>query len=173
MIFTDNNAAKPMLREQAKQMAPFHYGIMLFRRNTIRFHGCCEPKRDWQWEEARKQIPLLAKSPSFSLAHPDTKVQSINQYINPKMTQTKASTATTTKRSKKELATDSKAIPTGPVEEHLPPLPLVFFVLFCSGFLLLFGLRDFMMTGRNIMGNMDEKFLVSIYFLSNRLFTLC
>mmetsp|Transcript_12215 Transcript_12215/g.15972 ORF Transcript_12215/g.15972 Transcript_12215/m.15972 type:complete len:401 (+) Transcript_12215:110-1312(+) len=45
-------------------------------------------------------------------------------------------------------------------EEHLPPLPLVFFVLFCSGFLLIFGLRDFMMTGRNIFGDMDESLMM-------------
>ena len=35
MIFTDNNAAKPMLREQAKQMAPFHYYIISKEHHSL------------------------------------------------------------------------------------------------------------------------------------------
>ena len=46
-------------------------------------------------------------------------------------------------------------------EEHLPPLPLVFTVLVCSGFLFMFAIRDFMATGRNIFGEADEAMLVS------------
>ena len=47
------------------------------------------------------------------------------------------------------------------VLEHLPPLPLVFTILFCSGALLIFALRDFLTTGRNIGGTWDEAMLVS------------
>ena len=47
------------------------------------------------------------------------------------------------------------------IEEHLPPLSLVFVVLFCSGALLVMAMRDFMSTGRNIAGSWDEAMLVS------------
>jgi hypothetical protein len=43
---------------------------------------------------------------------------------------------------------------------HLPPLSLVLTVLFCSGFMLMFALRDFMSTGRNILGEADEDMMV-------------
>ena len=48
------------------------------------------------------------------------------------------------------------------VLEHLPPLPLVFVVLFCSGALWILGLRDAMATGKMILGEIDEAYLVSI-----------
>ena len=46
-------------------------------------------------------------------------------------------------------------------EAHLPPFSLVCIVILCSGFLFMLGLRDFMTTGRNILGDIDEAFLVS------------
>jgi hypothetical protein len=48
------------------------------------------------------------------------------------------------------------------VLEHLPPLPLVFVVLFCSGALWILGLRDAVATGKMILGEIDEAYLVSI-----------
>lgn len=47
-------------------------------------------------------------------------------------------------------------------QEHLPPLSLVCCVLVCSGFLFVLGLRDFLATGKNILGPLDEAFLVRI-----------
>jgi hypothetical protein len=46
------------------------------------------------------------------------------------------------------------------IEEHLPPLALTFIILACSGFLLVFALRDFLSTGKNIAGKWDESMLV-------------
>ena len=46
-------------------------------------------------------------------------------------------------------------------EAHLPPLFLVGATLLCSGFLLVLALRDFCTTGRNLLGDIDEAFLVS------------
>jgi hypothetical protein len=46
------------------------------------------------------------------------------------------------------------------IEEHLPPLVLTFIILACSGFLLVFALRDFLSTGKNIAGKWDESMLV-------------
>lgn len=46
------------------------------------------------------------------------------------------------------------------IEEHLPPICLVFTVIACSGFLLMFSFRDVFATGRNIGGAMDEAYLV-------------
>jgi hypothetical protein len=45
--------------------------------------------------------------------------------------------------------------------DHLPPLPLVFIVMACSGLLWVFALRDFLATGKNIAGAWDEAMLVS------------
>lgn len=45
-------------------------------------------------------------------------------------------------------------------DAHLPPLGLVAATLLCSGFLLVLALRDFCTTGRNLLGNVDEAFLV-------------
>jgi hypothetical protein len=45
-------------------------------------------------------------------------------------------------------------------DDHLPPLLLTFLVVFCSGALLIFSLRDFLSTGRNIGGTWDEAMLV-------------
>lgn len=47
------------------------------------------------------------------------------------------------------------------IAEHLPPISLVFTVIACSGFLLMFAFRDVFATGRNIAGEMDEAYLVS------------
>ena len=44
--------------------------------------------------------------------------------------------------------------------EHLPPIGLVFVVIACSGFLLMFAFRDIFATGRIIGGAMDEAMLV-------------
>lgn len=46
------------------------------------------------------------------------------------------------------------------VQDHLPPLGLVFTVIACSGFLFMFAFRDVFATGRTIAGPMDEAFLV-------------
>lgn len=46
------------------------------------------------------------------------------------------------------------------IEEHLPPLGLTFLILLCSGFLLVFALRDFLSTGKNVGGSPDEAMLV-------------
>lgn len=43
--------------------------------------------------------------------------------------------------------------------EHLPPLPLVFVILFCSGAMWVFGLRDTLATGKNILGELDYAYL--------------
>ena len=48
------------------------------------------------------------------------------------------------------------------MEEHLPPLSLVFCVLIFSGSLLVMGLRDALATGKNIAGPLDEALLVSL-----------
>ena len=51
------------------------------------------------------------------------------------------------------------------VPHHLPPLALVGTVLVCSGFLCLLGFRDFATTGRNLLGHVDEAFLVRVVTL--------
>lgn len=45
--------------------------------------------------------------------------------------------------------------------EHLPPLMLIFTVLFCSGAIFVLAMRDFMSTGRVIAGEWDDAFMVS------------
>mmetsp|Transcript_7806 Transcript_7806/g.8953 ORF Transcript_7806/g.8953 Transcript_7806/m.8953 type:complete len:391 (+) Transcript_7806:162-1334(+) len=45
------------------------------------------------------------------------------------------------------------------VLDHLPPLPLVFAVLLCSGSMWVFGLRDTFATGKNILGQIDHDYL--------------
>lgn len=47
------------------------------------------------------------------------------------------------------------------IADHLPPLPLVMVVMWCSSFLMVLAMRDFVSTGRNILGEWDEPFLVS------------
>ena len=54
-----------------------------------------------------------------------------------------------------------KGISEAELEEHLPPLNLVFTVIACSGFLFMFSFRDVFATGRVIGGSMDEAMLVS------------
>lgn len=46
------------------------------------------------------------------------------------------------------------------IAEYLPPLSLTLIVLVCSGTLFLFCLRDFMVTGKNVAGPIDEAYLV-------------
>jgi hypothetical protein len=53
------------------------------------------------------------------------------------------------------------------ISDHLPPLPLCLIVLFCSLGLLIFALRDFLTTGRNIGGSWDEAMLVSDSFAAD------
>ena len=54
------------------------------------------------------------------------------------------------------------------IEEHLPPIALVFAVVACSGFLFMFAFRDVFATGRNIAGDMDAAYLVSSDYLISR-----
>lgn len=58
------------------------------------------------------------------------------------------------------------------VAEQLPPLWLVSLILMCSGALMLFSLRDFLTTGKNIGGKMDEQLLVSSYILLQLFLTI-
>lgn len=46
------------------------------------------------------------------------------------------------------------------IEEHLPPFLLTAVILVCSGAMLVWGLRDFWTTGKNIAGKWDEAMLV-------------
>ena len=52
------------------------------------------------------------------------------------------------------------------IEEHLPPIGLVFTVIACSGFLLMFAFRDVFATGRNIGGEMDDAYLVGLLLVN-------
>jgi len=45
---------------------------------------------------------------------------------------------------------------------NMPPIGLVYAILFCSGALLMFALRDLLATGRNIAGPWDEAYLVRV-----------
>lgn len=53
-------------------------------------------------------------------------------------------------------------------EEHLPPLPLIFAALLCSGAMFILAARDFLSTGRNIAGAWDDAFLVSGFMPSQK-----
>lgn len=44
--------------------------------------------------------------------------------------------------------------------DHLPPIFLIFTVMVCSGFLLVYSFRDVFATGRNIGGAYDHAYLV-------------
>jgi hypothetical protein len=52
------------------------------------------------------------------------------------------------------------------VSDHIPPLPLVITVMACSGFLFVYAFRDIFATGRNIGGDPDEAYLVSLFSMS-------
>ena len=71
-----------------------------------------------------------------------------------------AAPATRTKHAK-QLA---ETIPEVPVKEdvndHLPPILLVFTVMVCSGFLFMYSFRDVFATGRTIGGIQDHAYLV-------------
>lgn len=95
---------------------------------------------------------------------------------SPKAAFKSSSSSSTKNSSSAELKKDDKATDEDTkrekahqlVVEHLPPIPLVFVVLGCSGLLWLFALRDFMATGRVIAGVWDEAMLVSatVFFSS-------
>jgi hypothetical protein len=51
------------------------------------------------------------------------------------------------------------------IAEHLPPIGLVFTVIACSGFLLVFSFRDMFATGKVIGGAMDGAMQVSYVML--------
>ncbi len=65
---------------------------------------------------------------------------------------------------------DSKAVhskgrtspPKDDVNDHLPPIILVFTVMACSGFLFMYAFRDVFSTGRTIGGAWDDAYLVRI-----------
>jgi hypothetical protein len=46
------------------------------------------------------------------------------------------------------------------IAAHLPPWTLTVVMLVCSGMMLVFALRDFWTTGKNIAGGWDEALLV-------------
>ena len=91
-------------------------------------------------------------------------------------------TAKQARRKKQEAATGPESSVKEPektqkelVEEHLPPLPLAFVILFCSGALLVLALRDFLTTGRNIGGAWDEAMMVSLcsnFYLREQLLSI-
>jgi hypothetical protein len=58
------------------------------------------------------------------------------------------------------VAKTTDAVGTTVAATHLPPLGLVVCVLICSGFLAVLALRDYWTTGKNFLGDMDEKLLV-------------
>jgi hypothetical protein len=72
--------------------------------------------------------------------------------------QAKGDSATKTKTTKKEFS--SPPISKDLAVEHLPPIALVYTVIFCSGFLFMFAFRDVFATGRIIGGPRDEAMLV-------------
>jgi hypothetical protein len=47
------------------------------------------------------------------------------------------------------------------LEDHLPPLALVFTILVCSGIVWVLGLRDLLATGKPFLGPIDDAYLVS------------
>jgi len=61
----------------------------------------------------------------------------------------------------KSLSSATAASSNNNNEQYLPPLPLVFVVLACSGTLFVLAFRDFWTTGRNVAGTWDEAYLVS------------
>ena len=77
--------------------------------------------------------------------------------VPPDETHSTKQTMSTTTNDKDKEETERQEL----ILEHLPPLPLVLIVLFCSGALLVFALRDLLATGRNIGGTWDEAMLVS------------
>lgn len=74
----------------------------------------------------------------------------------------KASAAKEKKEETKEAERTERAVI---ARDHLPPLLLVFIVLACSGFMYVLGLRDFIATGRNFFGAVDDAYLVRRYHL--------
>jgi hypothetical protein len=59
---------------------------------------------------------------------------------------------------------ERKAEKQAAIEDHLPPLVLTCIILACSGFMLIFCMRDFWTTGKNIAGSWDEALLVRLHF---------
>ena len=86
------------------------------------------------------------------------KTSSPQQAKHPKsVAAAKADTTTKAVADTAAVSTTSNAL----AEAHLPPLGLVGATLLCSGFLFVLALRDFFTTGRNLLGDIDEAFLVS------------
>ena len=81
--------------------------------------------------------------------------------VHPEETQAAKQTMTTSNDDTTEKVVKDEAARQELILEHLPPLALVLIVLFCSGALLVFALRDLLATGRNIGGTWDEAMLVS------------
>jgi hypothetical protein len=79
-----------------------------------------------------------------------------------------AAAVTTTKKKKNKNKTDS--ISPTPVKDDansddplLPPLVLQAVVIICSGFWLVIALRDFVTTGRSMLGRHDDAYLVRFF----------
>jgi len=70
---------------------------------------------------------------------------------------------------KEQAQVEQKAL----LEAHLPPFGLTVTVLLCSGFLLVFGLRDFLTTGKNVAGRWDDAMLVRAFVRSFVLLCVC
>jgi hypothetical protein len=108
----------------------------------------------------RKPLAIVGKAKD----HFDTKQSSHAMAV--RLGETQTAIQSPTRRSKESKAIHStKDAETQKKElilEHLPPLPLVLIVLFCSGALLVFSLRDFLTTGRNIGGRFDEAMMVRL-----------
>ena len=75
----------------------------------------------------------------------------------------KAAETTTTKSNPDNVTpVAAPAVKKDLIEEHLPPIGLVFTIIACSGFLFMFAFRDVFATGRNIGGAMDDAYLVRL-----------
>jgi hypothetical protein len=72
--------------------------------------------------------------------------------------------ATTTTTTTTQAITSHGRLTTSPnkedVNDHLPPILLVFTVVACSGFLFMYAFRDVFATGRTIGGDWDDAYLV-------------
>jgi hypothetical protein len=78
------------------------------------------------------------------------------------MGKSKAATPSGKQSEKKATASSPTAAPLKEdVNDHLPPIFLVFTVMVCSGFLFMYSFRDVFATGRTIGGFRDHAYLVS------------
>jgi hypothetical protein len=76
------------------------------------------------------------------------------------MVKAKATTKPTTTLSTSSKEGKNDAAHKEDVNDHLPPIFLVFTVLACSGFLFIYSFRDVFATGRVIGGARDHAYLV-------------